>query len=195
MLSNHTPPTCIQASIFAAAKALHQNIDLVKELPSLKHIKNLQTTLWLVTRTLAAFHIGNAKLLKQLHTAGTNRRKTSLVNVVISFLTENDELKTIYIDRAIIVEDSTAEQQSRSILGSFTESARLLEKWHHETECMFPNCPDLLEAIPDPFSMDITHMLGGMISHDNCNTVQSGGKRLQSLILQLAEEKNIPLDK
>lgn len=194
MLSNRTPPTCVQANIFAVAKVLHPSIDVVKELPSLKHIKNLRTTLWLVSRTLAAFQIGKAKLLKQLHTDGTNRRQTSLINVVISFLTENDEFRTICLDGAIIAEDGTAEQQSRSILGSFTESARLLEKWCHETVYMFPNRPDLLEGLPDPSSMDIIRMLGGMISHDNCNAARAGGKRLQSLILQLAEEKNIPVD-
>ncbi len=59
---------------------------------------------------------------------------------------------------------------------------------------MFPNRPDLLEGLPDPSSMDIIRMLGGMISHDNCNAARAGGKRLQSLILQLAEEKNIPVD-
>ena len=170
MLSNRTPPTYTQANIFAAAKALHPDIDVVKELPSLKHIKNLWTTLLFVSRTLAAFQIGNARLLKQLHTDGTHRRQTSLVNVVVSFLAENDELKTICLDGAIIAEDSTAEQQLRSILASFTESSRLLKKWRHETECMFPNRSDLLEAIPDPSSVDITHILGGMISHDNCNT-------------------------
>jgi len=158
MLSNRTPPACKQANIFAAAKALHPDIDVVKELPSLKHIKNLRTTLWLVSRTFAAFQIGNAKLLKQLHTDGTNRRQTSLVNVVVSFLTENDQLMTICLDGAIIAEDSTVDQQSRSILALFTESSRLLEKWHHETECMFPNCPNLLEAIPDPSLVDIMYV-------------------------------------
>jgi hypothetical protein len=115
-----------------------------------------------------AFQIGNARLLKQLYTDGTNHRQTSLVNVAVSFLAENDELKTMCLDGVITAEDSTAEQ-SRSILASFTESSRLLEKWCHETECMFPNRSDLLEAIPDPSSMDITCMLGGMISHDYCN--------------------------
>ena len=91
----------------------------------------------------------------------------SLFNVLISFLTENDEFRTICLDRAIIEEDGTAEQQSRSILGLFTESARLLEKWCHETVYMFPNRPDLLEGLPDASSMDITRMLGGIISHDN----------------------------
>ena len=91
MLSNRMPPTCTQANIYAVAKALYPDGDVVVDLPSLKHIKDLRTTLWLVTKTLAAYQLGNAKALKQLHTDATNRRQTSLVNVVISFLTENDE--------------------------------------------------------------------------------------------------------
>ena len=114
-----------------------------------------------------------------------NHRQASRVNVVISFLSENDEFKMICLDGAMIAEDGTADH---------LQSARLLEKWHHETECMFPKYLYLLEAIPDPSSIDITCMLRGMISHDNGNTAQAGGKRLQSLMLQLVEEKNIPLD-
>lgn len=72
MLSNRTPPTCVQANIYAVAKTLFPDIDTVKELPSLKHIKNLRTTLWLVTKTLAAYQIGNGKVLKHLHNDGTN---------------------------------------------------------------------------------------------------------------------------
>jgi hypothetical protein len=62
----------VQANIYAVAKTLFPYMDTVKELPSLKHIKNLQTTLWLVTKTLAAYQIGNAKVLKQLNNNGTN---------------------------------------------------------------------------------------------------------------------------
>jgi hypothetical protein len=62
----------VQANIYAVAKPLFPDIDTVKELPSLKHTKNLQTTLWLVTKTLAAYQIGNAKVPEQLHNDGTN---------------------------------------------------------------------------------------------------------------------------
>ena len=41
MLLNRTPPACIQANIYAMAKNVHPDIDIIQELPSLKHIKNL----------------------------------------------------------------------------------------------------------------------------------------------------------
>ena len=43
MLANRTPPMCIQANIFAMSRVLHLEIDIVRELPSLKHIKSLRT--------------------------------------------------------------------------------------------------------------------------------------------------------
>ena len=72
MLANHTPPSCIQANIYAMAKVILPGVDAVKDLPSLNHIKNLRTKLWLLTKTLAAYQISNAKVWKQLHTDGTD---------------------------------------------------------------------------------------------------------------------------
>ena len=139
MLSNRTPPTCVQANIHAVAKTLFPNINIVKELPSLKHIKNLWTTLWLVTKTLTAYQIGKAKVLKQLHNDGTNHHQTSLINAVISFLTNDGELKTICLNGAIIAEDGTTEKCARAILASFDEGSKLLCKWHAEMDNLFPN--------------------------------------------------------
>ena len=90
MLSNRTPPTCVQANIYAVTKAMFPDFNIVTELPSLKHIKNMRTTLWLVTKTLAAYQIGNAKVLKQLHTDGTSRRQRSLIDVVIGLLSDDN---------------------------------------------------------------------------------------------------------
>jgi hypothetical protein len=55
MLANRTPPTCIQANIFAMTRVLHSEIDIVRELPSLKHIKSLRTVLSTITKTMAAY--------------------------------------------------------------------------------------------------------------------------------------------
>lgn len=64
-----------QANRCAAAKALRP-IDVVKDLPCLKHVKNLQTALWLISRTLVVNKICNAKVLKQLHTDVRNHGQT-----------------------------------------------------------------------------------------------------------------------
>ena len=55
MLANRTPPTCIQANIFATTRVLHLEIGIVRELPSLKHIKSLQTVLAIIMKTMAAY--------------------------------------------------------------------------------------------------------------------------------------------
>jgi hypothetical protein len=112
-------------------------------------------------------------MLKQLHTDTTNRRHTSLVNVVMGFLAGNDEFCTICLDGAIIAKEGTAEKSPRAVLQSFKESSELLNTWRIETEQLFPKRPELVESIPQPSSMNITRMLDGMISHDNCTTVHA----------------------
>lgn len=192
MLSNRTPPTCVQANIYAAAKAMFPDFNIVTELPSLKHIKNMRTTLWLVTKTLAAYQIGNAKVLKQLHTDGTSRRQSSLIDVVIGLLSDDNEFKTICLDSAIIAEDGTTEKCARAIIGSFDDSAQLLLKWREEIVLMFPDRLDLLSSVPEPSALDVSRMLGGMLSHDNCNPARDQGRRLETLIMELAEANGVP---
>ena len=58
---NRTPPACIQANIYAMAYAIHPDCNVVRDLPSLRHIKYLRTVLTLCTKHLAAIQIGNAK--------------------------------------------------------------------------------------------------------------------------------------
>ena len=74
MLANRTPATCVQSNLYAMAKIIMPNFEVFKELPSLRYIINSCTTLWLVTKTLAAYQLGKAKDWKQLHTDETSRR-------------------------------------------------------------------------------------------------------------------------
>jgi hypothetical protein len=55
LLANQTPPSCIQANIFAMSRVIHPEQDIVKDLSSLKHIKNLQTVLLYITNTITAY--------------------------------------------------------------------------------------------------------------------------------------------
>ena len=93
MLANRTPPTCIQANIFAMSRALHSKQDIVRELPSVQHIKNMRTVLSIITKTLAAYRLGHATNWKQLHTDETSRRQVSIVNVVISIISIDNHLQ------------------------------------------------------------------------------------------------------
>ena len=67
------------------------------------------------------------------------RRQKQLVNVVINIINECGDLKSICLFGSIIAEDSTAEEQSRSIIASFDEAGQLLREWKEVTLEMFPN--------------------------------------------------------
>ena len=95
MLKNRTPPTFIQTNIYAMARVVFPNKNIVIELPYLKHIKNLRTVLSLISKSLAAHSLGNAKVRKQVHTDESERRRTLLVNVVMTLLYNDDNLKNI----------------------------------------------------------------------------------------------------
>ena len=155
------------------AKTLLLNIDIVQELPSLRHIKYFRTMLWKVTKTLAAYQLGNAADWKQLHTDETSHHQTALINVVKSFLTLDNKLKTICLNGAIMAEDGTIESQCHAIIESFHDCAKLLQCWQSETSTMFPNMSHLLGQLPNPNKINISCMIGCGMSHDICDTEHS----------------------
>ena len=188
MLANRTPPTCIQANIFAMARVLHSDIDIVRELPSLKHIKSLRTVLSTITKTLAAYVLGHARNWKQLHTDETSRRQISIVNVVISIINNDNELRTICMSGSIISKDGTADEQSRAIISAFNDSGRLLQEWRDMTSVMYLGEDELLAAIPNSDDMSPTKLIGGFLSHDNCATSNKTVYNLMEKILELGKE-------
>jgi hypothetical protein len=191
MLANRTPPTCIQANIYAMSQVIHPTIDVVKELPCIKHIKNMRTVLSYNTKALAAYRLGNAKVWNQLHTDETARRQSSIVNVVISILECDNQLKTICLSGSIIPLDGTAEEQSRAIIASFHESGKLLKEWRETTAEMYPEDIELLDTIPKPVDMSPTKLLGGYISHDNCATANKTGDILCDKIIQAGKDAGL----
>jgi len=79
------------------ARAFFSGGDIVKEIPCVKYIRNMRTTLLTITKTLAAYEIGNAKELKQTHTDETSKGQASVLNVANNILTQQDELRIIYL--------------------------------------------------------------------------------------------------
>ena len=55
LLANQVPPTSIQASILAMARSFFHEHDIVRELPCLKSIRNMRSTVLRVTKSLAAY--------------------------------------------------------------------------------------------------------------------------------------------
>ena len=191
MLANRTQPSCIQANMFAMSHTLQPEQDIVKELPSLKYIKNLCTVLLYITKALTVYWLAHVKEWKQLHTDEMSRCQVSIVNVVISILCGDNELKTICMSGSIISKDGTADEQSHTIIGAFNKSGCLLEEWRDMTATMYPDAIELLESIPNGNAMSPTKLIGGYISHDNCATANKTGNILMENILTLGREKGM----
>jgi hypothetical protein len=60
---------------------------------------------------------------------------------------------------------------------------------------MLPNRLNLLQLIPKPETFYIAWLLGGIIKHDTCDTVQSLGYKLEDMIFAIAKENNMPSNK
>jgi hypothetical protein len=151
-------------------RVLHPGMDIVQDLPSLKHIKNLRTLLLNCTKTLAAYRLGHARNWRQLHTDETLRRQVSIVNVVISIITSDNELLTNCMSGSIILKDGTADEQSRAIIGAFNDSGHLLEERCDMTTEMYLNDNKLLALIRNSADMCPTKLMCGFLSHSNCTT-------------------------
>jgi hypothetical protein len=166
-------------------------MDIVQELPSLQHIKNMRTVLLYCKKSLAAYRLGDARNWRQLHTDETLRRQASIVNVVISIITSDNKLRTICMSGSIISKDGTADEQSRAIIGAFNDPGCLLEDWREMTTEMYPNDIELLALIPHSSDMSPTKPIAGFLSHDNCATANKTGNNAMDMILKLGKESGM----
>jgi hypothetical protein len=112
----------------------------------------------------------------------------SIVNVVISIITSDNELRTICMSGSIISNDGTADEQSHAIIGAFNDSQHLLEDWHKMTTEMYPDDIELLALIPHSSNMSPTKLMGRFLSHDNCATANKTGNNVMDMILKLGKE-------
>ena len=141
-----------------------------------------------VTKTLAAYQLGHAKNWRQPHTDETSRRQVSIVNVVISIINNDNQLRTICMSGSIISKDDTADEQSRAIISAFSDCGRLLKEWRDITAVMYPGEDNLLAANPNSDDMSPVKLIGGFLSHDNCATANKTAYNLMQKILELGKE-------
>ena len=153
----------------------------------------MRTVLLRTTKSLAAYRLGSADAWKQLHTDETSRRQISLVNVVVGLIGSDGILRSICLSGSIITDNSTAENQSRAIISSFTESSQLRANWIKTTAEMFPDRDDLLDLIPKPSSMCVSKLLKGMVSTDTCNTAQLTRSTIIEHIYRICRERGMPV--
>eukprot|EP00957_Ditylum_brightwellii_P080550 6127385-Ditylum_brightwellii.AAC.1 len=120
------------------ARTIHSNHHIICELYSLNHIHNLLTVLCWTTKTLEVYRIDKATQWKQLHTNETSKQQVEIVDVVVSILDDDNELKTICLSGSSISEDGMTESQSYTIIGSFAKVGYLFQKWREVTLEMYP---------------------------------------------------------
>ncbi len=118
----------------------------------------------------------------------TSRRQVSIVNVVISIINNDNQLRTICMSGSIISKDGTADEQSRAIISAFRDCGRLLKEWGDITAVMYPGEDNLLAAIPNSDDMSPVKLIGGFLSQDNCATVNKTAYYLMQKILELGKE-------
>ena len=133
-----------------------------------------------ITKPLAAYEIGNAKEVKQIHTNKTSKRQASILNVVNNILNQNNELKTICLAGDIMPVNGTAEEQSKAVIGSFAEGGCLMECWIAKHNDMFGDNDDVqehLDMLPTKDRLCPTRLLGTYLSTDTCNAVLATQKK------------------
>jgi hypothetical protein len=108
--------------------------------------------------------------------------------VVISIISNDNELRTICMSGSIILKDCTADEQSRAIISAFNDSGCLLQEWQDMTSDMYPGDNKLLAAIPNKDDMSPKKLIGEVLSHDNCTTANKTGNNLMEKILQLGKD-------
>ncbi len=126
MLANRSPPSCIQANNYAMAKVIFHGDDIVKELPSVNHFKQLQKSIYIIAKTLSAFQRGSE--LKQLHSDETRWWQVSLLNLLIGLIPKTKKLHAICLDLGLAAKDGTTAEQARAIIQCFAECRKLLEQ-------------------------------------------------------------------
>lgn len=87
------------------AETLFPNIDIILQLSHLSHIKNLRTTVWEISKTLACHQLGRTKQWKHSYTEEMQHQESSLVNIVVLMIADDDNLKTNSLNAAIISKD------------------------------------------------------------------------------------------
>ena len=115
----------------------------------------------------------------------------SIVNVVISIIDRDNELRTICMSGSIISKDGTADEQSRAIIGEFNNSGRLLDEWRNMTAAMYPDDSELLASIPCSTDMCPTKLIGGFMSHDSCAAANKTSNIIMEMILKIGKDRGM----
>ena len=125
---NGTPPSAVPADI-QSSWAAFTGVE-AKELPSASFVRQCQTVLQNINKTLSAFRLGQAETWHQVFTDGTARRQIAIQNLVVALM-EGDDLDPVIVSSCMYVENETAEKCVLSIKETVSEVSQFCFMLNH----------------------------------------------------------------
>ena len=180
MLINGSSPSSIAPNLKTFVEVLCPNID-IKELPSLRYIRNLRGVVRIIGEALAAFRLGRVEKWEQLFWDGTSRRQTAITTMVASIL-EDDEIRPIILTCSHIAEGETAEQTLDSIIKIIEKGRVWLKRWIDVCTELFPEED---HCLPDPDKLKITNLKQGGLTTDTCAQARATRKLVVEKMVEL----------
>jgi hypothetical protein len=71
MLADGTSPLSVSANVLSVCRLLFPGVPIIKELPSIRYVRNCRTVSLHLAKTLAAFEIASQGVFSHLFTDGT----------------------------------------------------------------------------------------------------------------------------
>ena len=149
LLSLRLPPKSIAPAIAAVKAGLHPNKEVKGSRVSDSVLRESRGVLAVVTKTLATYQLAMMPKLLQHHSNGTDVQHVGVENAIVCIPKSKEGHKCVCLSSAIIPEGKSATSGVTAISQAFREGRTLLEEWEKETQCMYPNCPDLMQLVPD----------------------------------------------
>jgi hypothetical protein len=176
-----TPPSSINASIVAFVKNLAPHVKVkINHRPSIWFIWRCRSVLLIVCQLLAAHRLATSPKWGAIHSDGTGRRQTRIVNLIISTFQEgNPSFVPIVFSASILPEDGTADGIHESIITFLEEKKVWLAKWKAVIERNFPQYKHNI----NPSELDIVKLAdSGRGMTDGCKTAQNFNRKMVATI-------------
>ena len=166
---------------------------LADDMPEISFIGDCRSLLVVITKTLAAQHLGKLDKFDQLCTDGTDRRQTEFENVVVGYMADSG-YKSVVLDATIVPDGKTAQHLHDSILRTFKEAGDLLDDWRAVTKEMYkddPELQDLLGDIPNRTGLSLSKFNKANVMTDTCYTARLLRVRLIATMTQICKDEGI----
>ena len=163
LLSLRLPPKSIAPAIAVVESGLHPYKEVKGSRVSDSVLREARGVLSVATRTLAAYQLAMAPKWLQHHSNGTDLRHVGVENAVVR-IPKSKGHKCVCLSSAIIPEGKLAASGVTAISQAFREGGILLKEWKKETQRMYPNCPDLMQLIPDAKELTVAKLAEGGVS-------------------------------